>query len=144
MNQPKDYPQKTIVGVYGTLKKGGSNHGLLSDSQFIGLASTLPAYSLVSMGGYPGLLPGEDTVLLELYEVDDKTLYYLDALEGHPNYYRRELIEVITEKGEKGEAWVYHLASPEKYAKREPVYTYKDSLGHLNWDRVHNASLWAR
>lgn len=43
----------------------------------------------------------------ELFLVDQSTLDELDALEGHPVVYKRELIDVYNESGEKVLAWAY-------------------------------------
>ncbi len=48
----------------------------------------------------------------ELYEVDEKTLYEIDDLEGHPEEYKREKTRIILENGEEIEAWMYFY--PEK------------------------------
>ena len=42
----------------------------------------------------------------ELYRVDELTLKMIDRLEGHPSWYRREEIEVLTEKGGTVAAWL--------------------------------------
>lgn len=50
-------------------------------------------------------------VVGEIYKVDKQTLSELDTLEGHPNWYRREPIDVFDidtgKKKEKVEAYVY-------------------------------------
>ena len=47
----------------------------------------------------------------ELYRVDEKILAALDSLEGHPDWYRREQVEVLVDDGERGTrmetAWLY-------------------------------------
>lgn len=84
---------ETVVFVYGTLRQGECNHGLLGHRVPLRLVRTLWAWELVDLGTYPALLPGGTTAVLgEVYEVDDDTLAELDALEGHQDYYQRQLI----------------------------------------------------
>jgi gamma-glutamylcyclotransferase (GGCT)/AIG2-like uncharacterized protein YtfP len=45
----------TTVAVYGTLKKGQGNHGLLSGSKYIGKGETHPNYTLLEMGCFLAL-----------------------------------------------------------------------------------------
>lgn len=49
----------------------------------------------------------------EVYEVDEETLWDLDALEGHPFWYRREKVPVVLEDGREVEAWIYFYPRPE-------------------------------
>lgn len=75
----------TTVFVYGTLKRGGSNHAFLSGQRFLGDARTTPGFTLYSLGDYPGMVraPGDTAgVTGELWVVDDACLAELDRLEG--------------------------------------------------------------
>jgi len=85
------------IFVYGTLLKGEGNHGLLEDALFLGEVTTLPIYTLVHLGGFPGLLTsGRQGVRGEVYEVDAQQLWKLDRLEGHPGFYRRMPVELAS------------------------------------------------
>ncbi len=75
----------TTVFVYGTLKRGGSNHVFLARQRYLGEARTAPGFTLYSLGDYPGMVraPGDTTgVTGELWVVDDSCLAELDRLEG--------------------------------------------------------------
>ncbi len=75
----------TRVFVYGTLKRGGGNHGYLAGQRFLGEACTLPGYTLFSLGDFPGMVrsTGQDhQVIGELWAVDRTCLATLDELEG--------------------------------------------------------------
>jgi len=91
--------------VYGTLKRGFSNHQLLKDSQFLGFAQTKDRYPLIkTYFGLPILLPFKDTghnVRGEVYEVSSSLMKAIDKLEGHPNINKRELISVISDVAQK-------------------------------------------
>lgn len=86
----------TLLFVYGTLKRGCSNHRYLADQTFIGLARTRPGYRLYDLGGYPGIVAQPDdrnAVVGEVWSVDDDALRELDRFEGvHEGLYRREPI----------------------------------------------------
>ena len=74
-----------LVFVYGTLKRGGSNHLFLQGQKFRGEARTVPGFTLYSLGDYPGMVraPGDTAgVTGELWAVDDAGLAELDRLEG--------------------------------------------------------------
>lgn len=101
-----------LVFVYGTLKKGFSNHRLLSGAEFVEAAQTLEKFAMYSTGT-PIVLKEEavSPIFGELYRVDEKILAALDSLEGHPDWYRREQVEVLVDDGERGTrvetAWLY-------------------------------------
>ena len=46
-----------LVFVYGTLKRGMSNHRWLRGQRFVDESRTLPSYRMYDLGGYPGLVP---------------------------------------------------------------------------------------
>lgn len=98
--------QKDKVLVYGSLKAGFGNHPVITRAggKLLGVVKTLPRYTMISMGYFPGVLNGGDTAITgEIYEVD--SLRGLDALEGHPSFYKREL--VATDNGDT--VWMYIL-----------------------------------
>jgi len=78
----------TLVFVYGTLKRGLSNHRWLSGQQFQGEARTQPDYRLHDLGGYPGLVlapggPGTGLAIQgEVWAVDPAALRRLHQLES--------------------------------------------------------------
>jgi len=98
----------TRVAVYGTLKKGLSNHHLMQQAVFLGkdLLNNLVLYDL---GPYPGAcLAPSSGIEVEVYEVNPATLADLDVLEGIDEensiqglYHRRQL------STQYGPAWVY-------------------------------------
>ncbi len=74
----------TRIFVYGTLKRGGSNHGWLRGQRFIAKARTQPQFRLFDLGGYPGLVVDAQNGLAvegEVWEVDEAALARLDELE---------------------------------------------------------------
>jgi len=75
----------TSVFVYGTLKRGGSNHHFLAGQKWGGDARTVSGYTLYSLGDYPGMVRSDDPtheVAGEVWNVDPDCLVELDRLEG--------------------------------------------------------------
>jgi len=102
-----------IIFVYGTMKRGFPNHRLLADARYLGTASTVERYALyVDM--FPGVHPGDavSPIRGELFEVGADDLRRLDALEGHPNLCRREMVAVETGEGRR-DAWIYFYPTRE-------------------------------
>jgi gamma-glutamylcyclotransferase (GGCT)/AIG2-like uncharacterized protein YtfP len=79
----------THLFVYGSLKRGFANHGLLWGQAFVREARTAPGFELVSFRTIPGLIAGRRSIQGEVWAVDDACLRRLDAVEGHPRTYRR-------------------------------------------------------
>lgn len=105
----------TPVFVYGTLKRGGSNHLFLAGQRFVGEVRTVPGFTLYSLGDYPGMVraPGDTAgVTGELWSVDDGTLADLDRLEG--------LDEGLYERVDVRLAPNPHAASAQAYLYRRP------------------------
>ena len=72
------------IFVYGTLKRGRSNHAFLSGQTFVGEAQTRPRYRLFDLGGYPGMIEvAKDgrSIRGEVWDVDADCLQQLDVLE---------------------------------------------------------------
>lgn len=81
-----------------------------ANGQFVSYACTVDAnLQMVSINdSYPALIPGNDNIMGEVYNVPKMgILYYLDQLEGYPNYYNRGLVKVQLESGEITNAIVY-------------------------------------
>ncbi len=81
--------------VYGTLMRGEANHRLLRGSLFVGAAKTVRGFGLFDHGHFPAMVRmGDGVVSGEVFEITDETLRALDRLEGYPNLYGRELIDL--------------------------------------------------
>src|SRR5262249_38518149 len=93
--------------VYGTFKRGGCRHPLLSGQRCLGEVRTAPVYALYHLGSYPGLVRQDDvgqTVHGEAYEVSCSLVGRLDADEGAPWLFDLELIDVA---GLEAPVWAY-------------------------------------
>lgn len=99
---------KQNVFVYGTLKQGFGNHGILNRAKFVGIGTTVSGAFKMLDGGFPMVLTdGLFKVTGELYEVpDETTLKNLDRLEGVPTLFVRHPVEVEVQ-GETYDALMY-------------------------------------
>jgi|TARA_R110000787_G_scaffold37078_3_gene94434 gamma-glutamylcyclotransferase (GGCT)/AIG2-like uncharacterized protein YtfP len=83
------------VFVYGTLKKGGPLHGHLDNSELVHIGTTKESqWHMRSLGAFPAMTRGNAKVQGQVYMVNDETLKLLDYVEGVPNLYNRERIEI--------------------------------------------------
>lgn len=89
----------SLVFLYGTLKRGGSNHARLAGQTLLGPARTVPGFCLYDLGDYPGMAAqaGErEGVTGEVWSVDAACLRQLDEYEGvAEGLYRREPIALL-------------------------------------------------
>lgn len=94
--------------VYGTLRRGESNHHLLGDALFLGFHRTQARYSMLSMGWYPAVIDdGHTAIHGEVYQISKAHLGRLDQLEDYPRTYTRRLIRTPY-----GQAWMYLYRQP--------------------------------
>lgn len=100
------------VFVYGTLRRGGSNHFRMEGAEFVGKGRIVG--KIFRIDWYPALVPGgESSVKGELYRVCAEHLRALDVFEGivpgegESREYRRVKVEVTLDSGEKESAWVW-------------------------------------
>ena len=104
-------PAETLLFVYGTLKRGGSNHRFLAGQKFLGAAHTVAGFTLYALDGYPGLVRAPDAagVTGELWAVDAACLAKLDEFEGvDEGLYARETIALAPPfAATPAEAYVY-------------------------------------
>lgn len=104
------------VIVYGSLKRGFGNHPLMrvANAEFIDTAtSSTNDYLMVGVGeAFPGLVKGTAYFKGEVYSISEEGLtQYLDVLESHPHFYKRQLIDVnLDSTNQKVKVWVYILS----------------------------------
>tara|TARA_R110002096_G_scaffold403766_3_gene601352 strand:+ start:60636 stop:61019 length:384 start_codon:yes stop_codon:yes gene_type:complete len=73
-----------LLFVYGSLKRGFSNHFYLANAEWVGNAQTKPGYRMFDYGGYPAAIvdSGGYSIKGELWRVSDDCLTLIDELEG--------------------------------------------------------------
>lgn len=96
------------VAVYGTLKKGQSNHPILAHAHYVGHCQ-LTQITLYDTGPYPGAkLRPSDGVDVEVYDVNAETFALLDDLEDYDAQAPASgLYDRVQLETEFGAAWVY-------------------------------------
>lgn len=102
---------KTILFVYGTLKRGERNYFRLADQEFVGEVTTAAKYRVIDLGPHPGLIRDAANGLAihgELFAVDDRCLAALDEFEEVPGPFVREQIEIAGYEV----VWAYYLNKP--------------------------------
>lgn len=96
------------IAVYGSLLKGFGNASLMGDSPLLAV-DEVEGYEMYSLGYFPGIIPGDGKIKVEVYEVNETTLRNLDRLEGHPFMYER--VPVKTVNGLEVEIYEYKRTS---------------------------------
>ena len=77
--------EKFLVGVYDDLRQEGDAYKIyMGDANYLGTFYTEPEFDLYSLSRkYPGLVKdGSTSILLEVFEVNDITLFGMDYYEG--------------------------------------------------------------
>src|ERR1041385_2571727 len=128
----------SLVFVYGTLKNGHGNHGLLEGCPFLGEAVTVRKYAIRN-AGFPVLIESKVhalPVLGELYEVDETTRRRLDRLEREGVMYNRVRGKVIAGHGTVQAN--YYVGVPKFWQTRKidleaSLNLYKNKQGYLEW-----------
>lgn len=100
------------IFVYGTLKRGLSNHAYLAGQRFVSEARTQPVYRLFDLGGYPGMVRATNNGLAiegEIWEIDESCQRALDQLEDvEGGEYERTFIALAAPSGhERIEGYLY-------------------------------------
>ena len=106
-------PPRELVFVYGTLRRGGSNHFRMDGAEFI-TAGRISG-KMYKIDWYPGLVLDEagDDIVGEVYSVDPELLGNLDSFENvsagdvEDSEYRRVQTAVTREGGETLTAWIW-------------------------------------
>ena len=103
------------VFVYGTLKRGGVLHNSLKDCKYLGV-DKIENFTMFELGWYPAVVPtldSRESIYGEVYEIDDKILSELDAIEGKGTLYDR--VKINTRFG---------VAMMYVYAKKNEIRTF--------------------
>ena len=98
------------VFVYGTLRRGGSNHFRMEQAEF--LSSGTVNGRLYQIDWYPGLVLDDKAgeIIGEIYQVPPAVLEELDRFEGAE--YRRLQTQARLSDGGNVSAWVWEWLGP--------------------------------
>jgi len=113
-----------LVAVYGSLRRGQSNHYLLEAATYVGTYRTLPRYEMWDLGAFPALvtrLRDGCSAVVEVYRVTDATLAALDRLESNGRFYGRKQVRLVADAGPGVTAWLYVLLGVDHYRPRAIV-----------------------
>jgi len=101
----QEHAPKARVFVYGTLRRGGSNHFRMEGGRWLGTASVRGR--LYRVDWYPALTLDSEAgpVTGDLIEVAEDRLPLLDDYEG--SEYRRVMAQVTNAGGEQVSAWLW-------------------------------------
>lgn len=119
---PESDSERVLLFVYGLLMKGESEHSLLSAAEFLGEATTKPAFTLVDLGVYPALVVGGTTAVFgELYGMSTQVRFVLDVRHQCPALFQR--VRVTLADG----------ALVDAYVMRDEQVRGKRRLKHGDW-----------
>lgn len=107
--------ESTLLFVYGTLKRGLSNHHLLAGQQFLGEAQTEPLYRVLDLGPHPGLVLDRAHGLAirgELWSVSPACLAELDRFEEVPGPFIRAGVKIAGRESQ-AQAYLWNKPIPE-------------------------------
>ena len=113
-----------IIFVYGTLRRGGSDHFRMAAAKFVSEATV--SGRLYRVHWYPGLVLDEagDEIHGDVYAVTKDALAILDVFEGlcpgggEGTEYRRLKTKVALKDGREVEAWVWEWIGATDEIKR--------------------------
>jgi gamma-glutamylaminecyclotransferase len=106
---------RTILFVYGTLKRGLRNNHLIADQEYLGAFQTEPRYRVIDLGPHPGLVVDEANGLAvrgELWSLNERSLAELDAFEEVPGPFIRAEVK-IAGREEAAQAYFWNCPIPE-------------------------------
>ena len=97
-----------ILFFYGSLKRGLSNHHRVAGQAYLADAVTVPAYRIVEIGQYGGMIRDDANGLAvrgELWAVDAKCLAELDEFEMGEGLWARMPVEIAGHFGVQSYCW---------------------------------------
>ena len=106
IKQINKYFSQRQVFVYGTLMTGEANHHYLDNSKLL-CKATIDGYDMYDVGYYPAIVPGDNQIRGELYQVPIEDLPSMDRLEGEGKLYLKKCERVSDAKGVKTFAFTY-------------------------------------
>lgn len=129
-----DVMSTPYVVVYGTLKKGFSNHRLLTEAEQVGIGRVYGQRTLNNTWP-PTFSPNLDETIPfegEVYKVTEDTLHNLDRLEGHPYGYYRTQVDVYVNLGDgvtdvlRAWCYFYYTEGTESCQVEDHAYVWKE------------------
>jgi gamma-glutamylcyclotransferase (GGCT)/AIG2-like uncharacterized protein YtfP len=97
-----------VLFIYGSLKRGHSNHRLIAGQTYLGEAVTEPRYRVIDLGQYGGMIRDDAAGLAvkgELWAVTACALAELDDFEQQEGLYFRSPVAVAGRAGVEAYFW---------------------------------------
>lgn len=116
-----EYFSNRNVFVYGTLMNGEANHHYLQNSTYLG-KYTIKGYDMYDVGWYPAIIPGDNLIIGELYQVPIDDMSSIDMLEGEGDLYIKKCETVTDEEGKSTFALVYVYIKDVSKLKKIPAW----------------------
>lgn len=123
----------TIIGVYGTLRKGGGLHSCLEHSKYLGSKTLTMPYRMYT-GGIPYLCPAEgekNPIVMEFYEVNPLVRSRIDSIEA--GYVQTEWQTSLEGQRLHFTFYGYHSGRHGKYLEDGDYIKHDHSFGYLNY-----------
>ncbi|MFW6347834.1 MAG: gamma-glutamylcyclotransferase family protein [Cyclonatronaceae bacterium] len=125
--------------VYGTLRRGGQNHGLLEGADFF-YTTRIEGYMMWSFGSYPAIVPARASqrpetsyITAELYGLDAALLARIDRLEAyHGPEHPQNLYERIRATDVSGQQAFLYVFAPGRI-RQKPFRQQKKLLPGGDW-----------
>ena len=110
--------QRKVI-VYGTLMSGEGNHRYLENGTFLGNA-VIEGYDMYNVGWYPAIVPGDNLIVGELYQVPIEDMPSIDMLEGEGSLYIKKCETFRDGEGKTTFTFVYVYLGTVQGLKRYP------------------------
>lgn len=101
------------VFVYGSLMSGMPNHARMRDAILLSKDARTenPEYELHELVefSFPSAIrsPMGTTLFGEVYHVSDQLLAMMDYFEGHPDFFKRQEVQIVLDGSEPFTCWIY-------------------------------------
>jgi len=124
-----------FVFVYGTLRSQGEPRG--EGIRSVGSAY-VNGFTMYCLGGFPGVVEGEDQITGEVLEVSEQHFNSFDRYEGYnpkepeKGLYNRRKVSARLTNGETVEAWIYTFNNNQQ--REYPVVESGDWFVYRNID----------
>ena len=115
---------KTLLFVYGTLKRGLGNHRLIADQEYLGEVMTEPRYRVIDLGPYPGLIVDRALGLAvkgEMWSVSAGCLAALDEFEEVAGPFIRAAVAISGREDVDAYFWNRPVPADVKSGDRWPL-----------------------
>jgi len=127
------------IFVYGTLLRNMSNARIIKEEsiEWIEDAATKGSLYMVKGARYPAMIHenDDDIVYGEIYSIKsdylDETIKYCDHLEGHPSFYKREIVTVVDKEGNEHDAYTYNFQMYEMLGEKIENGDFRDAFSKM-------------